>query len=195
LRRPTTRRTSSSFFEGRVQQFGRREGDFAVGHCAHGVERGHVERGQHVRGEHAARLARAAMHQHRQPLARQQQRQQRRQHGQLARAVVAGQHDQRAAGGRKQVQPRVRRIEEAGHLLGRLALDAHGQAETADLQVGHGAVQHLAEQVGRLFARERLGAACATADFLDVLADSHGCPDCPARLMPERRCAYACRTQ
>ena len=31
----------------------------------------------------------------------------------------------------------------------------------------------------------------AAADFLDVLADSHGCTDCPAMLMPESKAAYA----
>jgi hypothetical protein len=36
------------------------------------------------------------------------------------------------------------------------------------------AVQHLAEQVGRLRARQRPRAVLAAADFLDVLADTHG---------------------
>jgi hypothetical protein len=68
----------------------------------------------------------------------------------------------------------VRGVEEAGHLLGRLALDAHGQAEGADLEVGDAAIQHLAEQVGGLGAVERPRALLAAADFLDVLADAHG---------------------
>ncbi|MCY1313324.1 hypothetical protein D9M70_638340 [compost metagenome] len=68
----------------------------------------------------------------------------------------------------------MRGVEKTGHLLGRLALDAHGQAEAADLQVGDRAVQHLAEQVAGLLARERTGASRAAADFLDVVADSHG---------------------
>jgi hypothetical protein len=38
-------------------------------------------------------------------------------------------------------------VEEAAHLLGRLALDAHGDAEGADLEVGHAAIEDLAEEV------------------------------------------------
>jgi hypothetical protein len=114
------------------------------------------------------------MHQHRQALARQQQRQQRRQHGQLARPVVAGQHHDGAAGSRHPVHPCVRGVQKTGHLGGRFTLDAHGQAEGPDLQVTHRAVEHLAEQVGGLVPREGARAILSAADFLDVLADSHG---------------------
>jgi hypothetical protein len=75
-------------------------------------------------------------------------------------------------------QALVHRVEEARHLFGRFTLDAHGQAKAADFEVGHRAVQHLAQQVGGLRARQRAGAVLAAADFLDVLANTHG-PDCP----------------
>jgi hypothetical protein len=104
-------------------------------------------------------LARA-VDQHRQAFAGQQQRQQRREHRQLARAVVAGQAPPRRLAGRHAVQPRVGGIEEAGHLLGRLALDAHGQAERADLEVADGAVQQLAEQVDAACSRASGRAPC-----------------------------------
>ncbi len=64
-------------------------------------------------------------------------------------------------------------VEEAAHLFGGLALDAHGDAEGADFQIRGLAVEHLAQQVGGLRAVYGLGAACAAADFLDVLADAH----------------------
>jgi hypothetical protein len=61
------------------------------------------------------------------------------------------------------------------HLLGRLALDAHGDAEGADLEVGDRAIEDLAEQVrAPAGAVERPRALLAAADFLDVLADAHG---------------------
>ena len=95
------------------------------------------------------------MDQHRQAFARQQQGQQRRQHGQLAGAGVAGQHDDRArarCGDTAQTLPS--RVEEAGHFLRGFALDAHRQAKRAGFQVCHRAVEHLAKQVRRLFAVE-----------------------------------------
>ena len=114
-----------------------------------------------------------AVHQHRQTFARQQQRQQRGQHRQLARAVVAGQHDQGALGGGDTVQAGVCSVQKTRHFFAGLPLDPHGKAERTDFQVGDGAVQHLAEQVGGLRARERLCATRATPDFLDVLRYSH----------------------
>jgi len=50
------------------------------------------------------------------------------------------------------VQPRVGRVQKAGHFVGRFTLDAHGQAKCADFKIGDRSVQHLAEQVGRLLA-------------------------------------------
>ena len=72
------------------------------------------------------------------------------------------------------VQTGVGGVQKAGHFLGGFALDAHGQAEGANLEVGDGAVQHLAEQIGGLLAGERAGAVFAAADFLDVVTDAHG---------------------
>ena len=136
-------------------------------------EGGNAQRQQHIRCQGAARLGAHAVQQHGQPLARQQQRQQRREHGQLARTVVAGQHDHGAVAGRKKRHPAVGGAEKAAHFLGRFALDAHGQAEGADFQIGHVAVEQLAKQVCRLLAREWLGAAGAATDFFDVLANAH----------------------
>ena len=124
------------------------------------------------------------MHQHGQALTRQQQRQQRREHRQFACAVVAGDHDDglrlSASSGtrigvtvRHFVQPLVRGIQKTRHLLRRLALDAHGQAERANFQIRHRAVEHLPKQVRRLFTRERPRALFAAPDFLDVFANCH----------------------
>jgi len=54
------------------------------------------------------------------------------------------------------------------------AFDAHGQAKSAHLQVGHGAVQHLAHQVSGLLTRQRACAFAPAADFLDVAGNTHG---------------------
>ena len=161
-------------FQAGAQDLGGDEGHVAGRDRVDAGLRRHAQRGQHFRGENPLRLGRRAVHQHRQAFARQQQRQQRREHRQLARAVVARQHHDRACAGGHFVQARVRGVQEAGHLRGRFALDAHGQAERADFQVGHRAVEHLAEQVGRLLARDGARAVLAAPDFLDVLADSHG---------------------
>jgi hypothetical protein len=67
----------------------------------------------------------------------------------------------------------VRGVEETGHLLRRLALDAHGEAETTDFKVGHAAVEHLAQQVGGRLALQRTRAVFAATDVLDVVADAH----------------------
>ena len=114
------------------------------------------------------------MHQHRPALARQQQCQQGREHWQLARTVVAGQHDQRALGGGEQGAARQRGIEKAQHFIHAFAFDAHGHAKGAHLQIAHLAIEQLPEQVGRLLTRQRACAAHAATNFLDVLTDSHG---------------------
>ncbi len=114
------------------------------------------------------------MHQHRQALACEQQCEQGGEHRQLAGTVVAGQHHERGVAWGQLVQAGVGGIQEAGHFFWRFALDAHGQTEGANLQVGHVAVEHLAKQVGRLLALQCPRAVFAAADFLDVLTDAHG---------------------
>ena len=122
------------------------------------------------------------MNQHRCTSLGQQQPQQRRQQRQLARTVVAGQHDGGHLHGvvrlhrqrRDQRQPVVHGIEKTSHLFGRFPFDAHGQAERADFQVGDRAVQYLTQQVGGLRAAERARAVFTAADFLDVVTNSHG---------------------
>ena len=61
----------------------------------------------------------------------------------------------------------------AQQLVDCFALDAHGQRESADLQVGDAAVEHLAHQVGGLGNVQRPRALVAAADFLDVVGDAH----------------------
>jgi hypothetical protein len=159
--------------EGRQQHFGGRKDGLAMLNFAHGRQRMDVQGLQHFRGKHPARFGGRAVHQNRHAFTRQQQGQQGREHRQLACAVVAGQHH---GGGLRCGEMRealVQRVEEARHLFGRFALDAHGQAKAADFEVGHRAVQHLAHQVGGLRARQRAGAVLAAADFLDVLANTH----------------------
>jgi hypothetical protein len=156
-----------------AQQFGRRIGGFTRGDSAYRSQRVDAERLQDLRHEHAARLGGRAVHQDGQPAAREQQGEQRCQHRQLARAVVAGQDDQRLVAGGNPIEPRVGGVDESRHLLGRLALDAHGQAERADLEVGNRAIEYLAEEICRLLARKRSGALLAPADLFQVLADAH----------------------
>ena len=103
-----------------------------------------------------------------------QQGQQGGEHWQLARTVVAGQHHGGQAVVGQAIQALVCGVQKARHFFRRFALDAHGQAEATDLQVGHGAVKHLAHQVGGLFACERACPVLAATDFLDVLTDAHG---------------------
>ena len=81
-------------------------------------------------------------------------------------------HHRRPVAG-NQPQARVRRVQEPGHLLRRFALDPHGQAKSADFQVAHGPIEHLAEQVGRLFPAQGARAIASTADLLEVCANAH----------------------
>ena len=71
------------------------------------------------------------------------------------------------------LQARSGGVQKTGHFFCRFALDAHGQAKGANLQIGHCAVQHLTEQVRRLLAVQRAGTVLAASDFLDVLANGH----------------------
>ena len=64
-------------------------------------------------------------------------------------------------------------IQEPGHLRRGLALDAHGQAKGANFQVGDTAIEHLPEQIGRLFSREGARAVLTASDFFDVVANTH----------------------
>jgi hypothetical protein len=162
-----------AFQAGQQQRRGR------IGHAAGGggsqdLLRRHAQVGQHVGTAGAALLGGAAMHQHAQALARQQQRQQRGQQWQLAGAVVAGQHHQGALGCSQAWQPLVDGVQKARHFFGRFALDAHGNAEGAHLQVAGRAVQHLAQQVGGLGAVQGACALFAASDVFEVVADGHG---------------------
>ncbi|MPM63368.1 hypothetical protein SDC9_110248 [bioreactor metagenome] len=160
--------------QARQQGFGLNMGDLTIRQLARGGQGRDAELLQHVGGQHAPRLGAHAVQQHGQPFARQQQRQQRGEHRQLARAVVAGQHDDGLLAGGKPRKPCVRGVEKTAHLLQRLPLDAHGDAERTDLQVADVAVQDLSEKVGGLRAIQCLGTACAATDFLEIVADAHG---------------------
>ena len=135
---------------------------------------GNTQCRQHLGGEDSAALRGRAVHQHRPAFARQQQREQGGEHGQFAGPVVAGNGDERLVACRYVVQTGGGGVQKTGHLLGRFALDAHGQAKGAHLQVGHAAVEQLAPQVGGLFAAECARAVFATPDFLEVDAYAHG---------------------
>ena len=112
------------------------------------------------------------MDHHGQAFARQQQRQQRGEDRQFASTVVAGQHHGSSPLHRYFVQPRTGGVQKAGHFLRRFALDAHRQAKRADLKIGDGTVEDLAEQVGSLLAREGPCAVLAAPDHLDVFSDA-----------------------
>jgi hypothetical protein len=79
-----------------------------------------------------------------------------------------------------QVQPLAGGVQKTRHFLGGFALDAHGKAKSACFQVGDGAVQQLAPQVGCFFAGDGAGAVFAAPDDFDVVADAH-----MARLSPK----------
>ena len=64
-------------------------------------------------------------------------------------------------------------IQKPGHFLGRLALDAHGEAKSADFQIGHAGVKDLAKQIGGLLTRQGACAVLATTDFFDVMPNAH----------------------
>jgi hypothetical protein len=108
------------------------------------------------------------------PFLREQQRQQRRQVRQPARAVVRRQKD-RGSRGRYRDAALVRRAQKAGQLGDAFALDAHRERKRTELEVGDAAVEHLAHQVVRLDLVQRAGAVLASADFLDVARDRHDC--------------------
>jgi len=71
----------------------------------------------------------------------------------------------------------MKRVEKTRHFIGGLALEAHGQAEGADLEIAHGAVEHLSEQVGGLRAFECARAVLAAPDFFQMVFDAH-CRHC-----------------
>ena len=117
----------------------------------------------------------AAVHQHRQALLRQQTSQQRCEVGQLARAVVAGDdhHGLGLMGLRPHGQTLLGGVEKACQLFGAFALETHGNAKAAQLQITDLAVQHLPHQIAGLGPRKRARALGAATDFLDVVADAH----------------------
>jgi hypothetical protein len=119
----------------------------------------HAHLGQDLGRGHASRILLHAVDQHRHAFARQQQGQQRRQVGQLARAVVAGdEHRRDTPGGAAAARTSCfRGVHEAGDLVHRFALDAHGQQDAAQFEVGHAPVQHGAVE----FAGVRRATCCA----------------------------------
>src|SRR5205814_227392 len=66
------------------------------------------------------------------------------------------------------------------------ALDAHGQREGADLQIGDAAIEHLAHQVVRLHRVQRTRALLAAADVPDVGSDAHSFPQAVSMLARTR---------
>ena len=109
-----------------------------------------------------------AVDQHRDAFPRQQHRHQRHQVGLLAGAVEGGQdHRARSLGGRDARRAGLHGLDEAQQFVQALALDAHRDEDGAALQIRHGAVEQLSEELARLLARQVAGAARAAADFLD----------------------------
>ena len=160
-------------FEAGAQQFGGRKSDLAGRQRDYAGQSLDVQSGEHVRAQHPLGFGSRAVHQHAQAFTRQQQGQEWREHRQLARTVVAGQNHGGAAGVGKSRKALMGGVQKAGHFFWRFALDAHGQAKATHLQVAHCAVKHLAQQIGRLQARERTRPVLAAPDFLDVDADAH----------------------
>ena len=103
---------------------------------------GETEVAKDLRARDARGVVRRPVHQDRHLVLREQHRQQCREIGDLARAVVRRQHDRRA------LEPDVdaalaHGVEEAVELGDGLALDPHRDREGADLEVGDLAVEHL----------------------------------------------------
>ena len=65
-------------------------------------------------------------------------------------------------------------------LDGAMAAIVKAVSKGDNFKVGHRTIEDLAEQIGRLRARQRPGAFLATADFLDVLRNRHG------RIVPDQ---------
>ncbi len=122
---------------------------------------------QHDAGDALIELARS-MHQHRDTLPREQQRQQRYQIGLLARAVVARDDHHLTLRRRQRQAVRMRGLQHAGQLVRRLALDPVRHQHGAEFEVGDASGQHCIEQQARIVARQRTGAGDAAANFLDI---------------------------
>ena len=92
-----------------------------------------------------------------------------------AGAVVGGQHHQARPGGHREAGAAgVEGLLEAEQLVGALSLDAHRQDDRAELEVGHTAVHHVAEEGFGLLHAEGLGAFRPAADLLDEGGVGHG---------------------
>ena len=115
------------------------------------------------------------MDQHGQAALAQQTGKQRGQIGLLARAVIAGDdhHGHGSVGLRPCGKALVRGIEKTRQFFGTFALEAHGNAKAAQLQVADLAVEHLSHQVAGLCTRQGTGSLAAAANFLDVMTDAH----------------------
>lgn len=144
----------------------------------HVLAHGPAQRVEQRGGGDAAVEAADAVDQHRHAFARQQRGQQRHQVGLAARAVVAGDdHRQRAAGrirrGQRQAAG-VRGLQHAVELFRRLALDAVGHQDRAQLHVGHAAFEHGGEQCARVVLDQRAGAVRARPISLMKRAAGNG---------------------
>ena len=118
-----------------------------------------------------------AVDQHRQPHALQQQGDQRGQIGLAPRAVVAA-DDHRA--NIAQTLRRLQVMHTLGHRLGkaeqfghRFGLDAQGEQDRTEFQIGHAAIEYGAKQLVRLVSAQIVAALGAAADFLYVLRETH----------------------
>ncbi len=118
---------------------------------------------------HAARVPAHAMHQHRHALARQQQRQQRRQVGDPARTVVTRDNHRRVIAGRRDQcgKRRFGGLQETADFLDRLTFYPHGQQNGAQFQIRYPLLQHGRIQQFRVLARQAAGAILAAPNFLD----------------------------
>jgi hypothetical protein len=141
------------------------EARFGVGEAG---GRGDAEGFEEGKGADPALEVVAALDQHRNSLAGQQQRQQGHQVGLAAGAVVGGQHHQARARRHGHVGGAgVEGTLETEQLVRRFSLDAHGQDDGAQLQVRHAAIHHVAEEGLGLIDGEGFGAFRPAADFLD----------------------------
>ena len=124
------------------------------------------------------------MNQYRNPESLEQERQQGRQVGLLARAAI-GRQDNGANPARRQFKPvrsLIERCEKAEHFIRCHALDPQGKNDRAQLEVRHAAIEHCGVKLTCIIPFQAAGATSAAADFPDVMPEESSSTLAPLRM-------------